>query len=87
MATWPDIANPSALRERPIKGQIRNDFESGYAYSRAKWTRMRYIFELSWKVMHRDDLDTLQSFFNNNLMKFAIFFITADSSRRLKSQL
>ena len=67
MATWPNIQNPSGLAEKPTKGQIRSDFEAGYVYSRAKWTRARKRFDLTWDSMTNSDKNTLETFFNNNL--------------------
>lgn len=67
MADWPDIANPSALTERKKKEQDRSDFEAGYVYTRAKWTRSRKIFELTWGAMKDPDKQTLEDFFDNNL--------------------
>jgi hypothetical protein len=67
MATWPDIVAPSGLNEEKIKSQIKNDFESGYVSSRAKWTRSRKKFELSWDAMSSTDKATLETFFDTNL--------------------
>lgn len=67
MATWPGIAAPTSMTERKKKAQIRSDFAAGYVQSRAKWTRSRKIFELSWNVMSDSDKSTLETFFDDNL--------------------
>lgn len=67
MADWPSIAAPSNIRDINQKGQIRSDFDAGYVQSRAKWTRTRRKFELSWNAMSNTDKETLMTFFENNL--------------------
>lgn len=67
MADWPDIEDPSGLRESPQKGQIKSDFEAGYVQSRPKFTRTRKRFELSWDAMSNSDKETLETFFDDNL--------------------
>jgi len=67
MATWPDIQNPSDMTPIPTKGQIKTGFAAGYVQSRAKWTRSRKTFELSWKAMTNADANILEAFFDDNL--------------------
>lgn len=67
MADWPDIEDPSGLKEAPQKGQIKSDFENGYVQSRPKFTRVRKKFELSWETMTNSDKETLEAFFDDNL--------------------
>ena len=42
---WPDIQNPSDVREIPTKAQIRSKFAAGYVQSMPKHTRGRKKFE------------------------------------------
>lgn len=67
MTSWPDIAKPSELNEEIIKGQIKSKFENGYVASRAKWTRSRKKFKLSWNAMNSTDKAALETFFDANL--------------------
>jgi len=67
MADWPNIANPSGLKEYKGKGQLKSEFDAGYVQSRPKFTRSRKHFELSWNVMTDADKETLETFFDNNL--------------------
>jgi len=67
MTDWPNIAAPSNIVDTLQKGQIRSDFDAGYVQSRAMWTRTRYKFELTWKVMENADKETLMTFFAANL--------------------
>jgi len=64
---WPNIESPSSMTERKRKGQIKSDFAAGYVQSRAKWTRSRKVFELSWKGMSDADKETLEAFFGDNI--------------------
>ena len=67
MADFPNIQLPSGMTEHTIKGQIKSDFAAGYVQSRAKWTRSRKQFSLSWGVMSDADKQTLQTFFDENI--------------------
>ena len=67
MATFPNIEKPSGMTERTVKGQYKTEFEAGYVQSRAKWTRSRKIFALSWTAMEDADKVLLEVFFDNNL--------------------
>ena len=40
---------------------------AGYVQSRAKWTRSRKVFELSWNAMSDADKETLETFFGDNI--------------------
>lgn len=66
MATWPNIENPSGLREITSKKQQRSEFDAGYVQSRPLWTRTRKKWKLDWSAMSMTDLDTLQTFFSDN---------------------
>lgn len=67
MANWPStVATPNRIIERPMKAQIKNDFESGYVNSVARWTRMRRQFELSWVALSAADKAALITFFDSN---------------------
>lgn len=67
MVTWPDIEKANDLVEKTQKGQIKSDFAGGYVQSRAKWTRARKTFELSWVAMSNVDKNALESFFESNI--------------------
>ena len=67
MATWPNIAEPSRMTERKQKAQIKSDMSAGYVQSRAKWTRSRKVFELSWNAMSDADKGLLETFFGDNI--------------------
>ena len=67
MATWPNIEKPSRMIERTKKAQIKSDMAAGYVQSRAKWTRTRKVFELSWNAMSDADKNILEDFFTENI--------------------
>lgn len=66
MATWPDIQEPSGISRRIIKEQIKNSFAGGYVSSIPKYSRKRYRFQLSWSSLTHIDLETLETFFDDN---------------------
>ena len=67
MAIWPGIAAPTKMTERKQKAQIKSDMSAGYVQSRAKWTRSRKVFELSWSEMSNADKEILETFFSDNI--------------------
>jgi len=67
MADFPSIANPSEFVQTYRKGQIKGRFEDGTVFSRAKETRARFKFTLSWKSLSGTDYIALITFFNSNI--------------------
>ena len=56
MSAFPNITNPSSIGEGVVKAQVRNKFEAGYVQSRAKHTRKRKKFSLTWGAMLNNEL-------------------------------
>jgi hypothetical protein len=55
-----------STRQR-IKGQIRDNFEKGYVYSRKAGARGRYIWSLGWAFLTIEEYNTLVAFFDANI--------------------
>ena len=71
MVAFPSIRNPhpSNFSQQQRKVQLRSEFESGPIQSRAKFTRMYWIFTLGWPenwALPHAEYDTLVAFFNAN---------------------
>lgn len=67
MATvFPSIQRPSSRKRTYYKPQIRTEFESGYVQSRAKGTKGRWQFELTWDNMIISDFEILQTHFDDS---------------------
>lgn len=67
MATFPSIASPNKMSGGPVDPAIRSEMENGVVVSRAKHTKSRETFSLSWNVMSDSDFDTLLSFYKNTV--------------------
>ena len=64
MATvFPSIQKPSSRKKSYYKPQIRTEFENGYVQSRAKGTKGRWQYELTWEYMSTSDFELLQTHF------------------------
>ena len=64
MADFPSIQYPSSRKRTFNKPQIRTEFENGYVQSRARVTRGRWLFELTWDLLSVSDFNTLQEHFD-----------------------
>ncbi|MDR1977216.1 MAG: hypothetical protein LBQ42_00620 [Synergistaceae bacterium] len=60
---WPSIQLPLNLDETTEDPVIRSEFESGIVQTRARYTRMRGVWALSWANMRGADYRTLRSFY------------------------
>lgn len=67
MADFPDIQMPEEIERTVRKAQVRSDFEAGYTLSRARETRERRIFILSWGAVSGTDYDSLEAHFIANV--------------------
>ena len=61
--TWPGIRLPSDLEENIEDPVIRTEFEGGVVQTRAKFTRMRGTWVLSWANLNGADYRTLRNFY------------------------
>jgi len=68
MTDWPSSL-PDTSREhflqRPVKAQIKTQFESGAVQSRPKHTSTRWVFTLGWKKLTTTQYATLHAFFTS----------------------
>jgi len=67
MASFPMILKPTAVKRTLIKKQLKSPFEKGYVISRAKHTRTRRQFELSWDSLSIREFYVLKAHFESNL--------------------
>lgn len=68
--SWLDIKEPTIESNTIAKAQIRSDFEAGYVQSRAKWSKSRRKFRLSWqegRCLKNDEKQILETHFDDNL--------------------
>lgn len=64
MANYPsNIQLPSGCGEVTPDPVIRTEFESGIVQTRARFTRMRRAWQLSWEYMRGADYRALRGFF------------------------
>ena len=63
MADWPNVQLPSGCRETTENPAIRTEMESGIVQTRARFTRVRRKWTLSWDYMKGADYRTLRNFF------------------------
>lgn len=66
MSDFPSIQKPSSRTRVFSKPQLKGDFEAGYTQVRAKATRAKQKWTLSWDHLPVADWDTLRSHFNDN---------------------
>jgi phage-related protein len=60
---WPSVQLPLSLDETPENPAIRTEFESGIVQTRAKFTRTRGTWGLSWANMRGADYRVLRDFY------------------------
>jgi hypothetical protein len=67
LADFPDIPNPSYQSGgKNVKAQVRTEFEAGYVQSRARHSRARKTFSLTWNYLREADFALLEAFFEAN---------------------
>lgn len=71
MADWPvnSIQNPAfGLEDDFFRGEVRSDFEGGYAQTRPRTTRGVFQFPaLEWPLMPEAQFQLLKTFANSNM--------------------
>ena len=60
---WPDVQLPSGLDETTEDPSISTEFGTGIVQTRARYTRMRRTWELSWANMRGVDYRALRAFY------------------------
>ena len=63
MADFPTIQLPSGMEEITEDPSLRTEFESGIVQSRARFTRVRRIWQLRWELMRGADYRALRVFY------------------------
>lgn len=67
MNTYPTKPTPAIGSARAIiKPALRSQSESGYIYTRAKFTRQKSKYTLNYPLLTKSELETLVNFFNEN---------------------
>lgn len=67
MPDFPQITNPDyGLEEQTHKPQVRTEFESGHVQSRARATRERRRWRMSWQTLPDAEYQALAQFFTDN---------------------
>ena len=85
MSNFPSIQLPSSRKRTVSKPQIRSDFEGGYTQVRAKATRAKQKWVLSWEHLPKADWETLKTHFVENsgdsfLIAKEMIFESADAT-------
>jgi phage-related protein len=60
---WPNVQLPSGLDESMEDPVIRTEFESGIVKTRARYTRIRRTWSLSWANMRGSHYRSLRAFY------------------------
>ena len=60
---WPDIQLPLNCEEKLEDPSIRTEFETGIVHTRARFSRMRGSWVLSWANMRGEHYSILEDFF------------------------
>lgn len=60
---WPNVQLPSGLDETTEDPAISTEFGTGIVQTRARYTRMRRTWELTWANMRGADYRALRSFY------------------------
>lgn len=63
MPNWPSVQLPSGCDETTEDPALRNEAESGIVQTRARFTRIRRTWQLSWANMRGADYRLLRAFF------------------------
>ena len=63
MADFPNIRLPSEIEETTEDPAIRTDFESGIVQSRARYTKQRRTWTLSWIALTNSEYQILRNFY------------------------
>jgi phage-related protein len=63
VANYPNVQLPSGCEEVTEDPSIRSEFEDGIVQTRAKFTRLRRTWALSWEYMWGADYRILRSFY------------------------
>lgn len=67
MSDFPSIQLPSGRKRKYVKAQLKTDFEAGYVLSRAKHTRGRWVWTLTWETISLSDFAILLAHFDENV--------------------
>ena len=60
---WPNVQLPSGLDETTENPAISTEFGTGIVQTRARYTRMRRTWELTWANMRGADYRALRAFY------------------------
>lgn len=60
---WPNVQLPSGCEETTENPAIRSEMESGIVKTRARFTRIRRVWQVSWEYMRGVDYRLLRAFF------------------------
>ncbi len=60
---WPEIQLPSTIEETTGNPAIRSEMESGMVLTRARYTRTRRIWTLTWANLRGGNYRTLRNFY------------------------
>lgn len=63
MSYFPDIRAPSSIEETTSDPSIRTEFESGIVQTRARYTRLRRTWELTWAAITNSEYGVLRAFY------------------------
>ena len=60
---WPEIQLPSSIEETVGNPAIRSEMESGIVLTRARYTRTRRVWTLTWANLRGGNYRTLRNFY------------------------
>jgi phage-related protein len=63
MPDYPNVQLPSGCEEVTENPAIRTEFETGIVQTRARYTRARRTWQISWEYMRGADYRVLRNFF------------------------
>jgi hypothetical protein len=66
MANFPSVQLPSARSRTVSKPQLRSDFESGSTQIRARGTRPKHKWTLTWEFIPKSDWELIHDHFVEN---------------------
>lgn len=64
---WPDIRLPGEIQETTTNPALVSDTEDGAQITRAKFTRTRRTWQLTWPAITNEHYATLREFYNSCL--------------------
>ena len=63
MSVFPNIRLPSSIEETIKNPTIESEFESGIKQTRARYTRLRHIWILTWQALEIEEYNLLKRFY------------------------